>query len=337
MYFAGLLLALSGFIAPAVSVSADAPSMPEPPMAVRDSMNGYKLSDFIAFAKKWRFISPTYRKDSGAMRFVYANDKAWKIMKAGRIDYPDGAAFAKAIYTTHSDEAFADSYRPAEIVSYQLMIKDKARFPETDGWGYVLTTGTGLVTGESDRAKSLACHACHSLVKDRGYVFIRPVAAGPLLADEAVKPVFGADQAIRPAPPWYKQLPFVEQDREKLPQRLQKAIPPKYKKIQLMTGNIQEHNFSGMMYEIRIALAAQAALTKQAVALVPSKGAWFSLAYPDPKDPACQDAHAKRNGVNIIVVSTGAVRAVPTIPLTDIEERYPLQTAKFCQEPPDAQ
>ncbi len=52
------------------------------------------------------------------------------------------------------------------------MLKDSKRFPERDGWGYA----TFQYDSASDtwKAKSddgAACHACHTLVKARDFVF----------------------------------------------------------------------------------------------------------------------------------------------------------------------
>src|SRR6185436_10943563 len=60
----------------------------------KDEMNGYKLSDFPDFEKKWKLVTVRFRKDTGEMRFTYANDLAFENLQKGVIDYPDGAIFA---------------------------------------------------------------------------------------------------------------------------------------------------------------------------------------------------------------------------------------------------
>lgn len=72
-------------------------------------MNGYSLSQFPDFIKKWHFVTVRYRKDAHEMRFSYANDKAWETLQAGAKKYPDGAVFAKLGIMTQEDLAFSAS------------------------------------------------------------------------------------------------------------------------------------------------------------------------------------------------------------------------------------
>ena len=68
---------------------------PKSPYAGLEKMNGISLKDYRGFDKKWKLVTVRYRKDTGEMRFVYANPLAEKTLMSGKTDYPDGAVFAK--------------------------------------------------------------------------------------------------------------------------------------------------------------------------------------------------------------------------------------------------
>src|SRR4051812_4515226 len=46
-------------------------------------MNGHSLREFVGFEKNWKLVTVRFRKDTGELRFTYANDLAWKNLKAG--------------------------------------------------------------------------------------------------------------------------------------------------------------------------------------------------------------------------------------------------------------
>jgi hypothetical protein len=86
---------------------------------------------------------------------------------------PDGAAFVKIEWTKVRDSAAPyGATVPGNLAEVAFMLKDSKRFPETDGWGYA----TFQYDSASDtwKAKSdvgAPCHACHTLVKGRDFVF----------------------------------------------------------------------------------------------------------------------------------------------------------------------
>ena len=185
-------------------------------------MNGYALEDYADFWKnpnKWHFVTVRYRKDSGEMRLTYANDIAWKALLAGGKDYPDGAVFGKVGLLTHEDPAFTSSAVPSGARRYQLMIKDKKKWPDTDGWGYALFDWQGLAVREDQDIAAQACHACHALVPERDYVFSEPFrleigAKAPVPQAEALPRI--SFETIS-----FSELP--EKAREKMPEGLKQA------------------------------------------------------------------------------------------------------------------
>jgi hypothetical protein len=141
----------------------------------KDSMGGYKIEDFGSFAETWKMITVRYREDSEEMRVVYANPLAAKTLgsatKGGKINYPDGSVFAKIGVKTDRDPLFASSIVPSGARRFQFMIRDKKKYAETDGWGYVLFDSEGLTFPGDEKANVTACHACHRVAAGRDFVF----------------------------------------------------------------------------------------------------------------------------------------------------------------------
>lgn len=96
---------------------------------------------------------------------VYANAAAVDGLRGG--EYADGASFAfdQFAYVTR-DKLSTEGKR----VLLGVMVKDRARFPDTGGWGFEAWAGDSrsqrLV---NDGGQS--CYGCHTQVEKRGYVF----------------------------------------------------------------------------------------------------------------------------------------------------------------------
>jgi Cytochrome P460 len=90
---------------------------------------------------------------------------------------PDGAAFAKVEWAKARETVPYAVTVPGNLAEVAFMLKDSKRFPKTDGWGYATFTydsasDTWKVKGEGTGSDfALPCHACHTIVKDRDFVF----------------------------------------------------------------------------------------------------------------------------------------------------------------------
>ena len=58
------------------------------------------------------------------------------------------------------------------------MVKDRRAFKKTNGWSYFLYVDGVHSKPEDDEQKNLACHACHTIVKNKDYVFSAPSFLG---------------------------------------------------------------------------------------------------------------------------------------------------------------
>ena len=90
---------------------------------------------------------------------------------------PDGAAIAKVEWRKSRPAVSAYGVTvPGALTEVAFMLKDAKRFPNTDGWGYATfkydaSSDTWTAFGES-AAFANTCHACHTIVKARDYVFL---------------------------------------------------------------------------------------------------------------------------------------------------------------------
>jgi len=251
--------------------------------AGRSEMNGYQLNDFKDFEKKWRLVTVRYRKDTGELRWTFANDLAWKVLSKGSVDYPKGAAFAKVGIVTVEDSQFPSSAVPSGARRYQFMVRDEKKHAETGGWGYALFDVEGKTFPENPKQAAMACYACHQVVKNRGQVFSQPFQFAPYLKDAFISSAAG-----------FHTLTFDWQDSKGLPSQLKQHLPKETKRIRVLTDKtIRDHLFQGTLDEIRPSLQREAYEHQSPAALISSDNSRFSLMIPVQR-PGCKTGRAFR-------------------------------------------
>lgn len=136
------------------------------------SPNGITYSD--AF-KSWKVISMTTLYDK-SMRVIYGNDIAVKAIETENFHpWPDGAAVVKAVWEQVENEY--GEVRPGKFINAQFMVKDAARYKDTEGWGFAKFNGQELKpTGKAANFASISCISCHrQLAEETGYLFNVPL------------------------------------------------------------------------------------------------------------------------------------------------------------------
>lgn len=229
------------------------------------TMNGYSYEEFKDFEKNWHFVTVRYRGDTKEMRFTYANDIAYKALLKGTNHYPDGARFGKISIQTQQDVAFPSSRLPSGTVRHTFMVRDTNRHKETAGWGYALFDPSGKPYSGDHKTESLACAACHQIVKDSGHVFSK---------------VMALNFNVSKSKTWTNRLTFLKTEREKIPRILLQKISPEIKFVYLIDGSLRQHLFFGTLDEIRPALLEEVKNTGQAAGLLSIDETKFSVAYP---------------------------------------------------------
>ncbi len=240
-------------------------------------MSGYRLSDYKGFEKKWHLVTVRYRKDTGELRWVYANPRAFKALMNHATDYPDGAVFAKIALATHDDPEFKASVVPGGVRRYQLMVRNKIRHPDTGGWGYALFDANGRTLPENLTTQVQACVACHSLVPKRGLIFSQPVSLVPMNPSQVA--LLARDFGVR--------LEFTSVDVAQLPD-LVRAQCEGIKTVRVLKGDLQDHLFQGTLDEIRPTLALEVKKSGLPSLLMSRDGVRFSGVFLDPKGKSCE-------------------------------------------------
>lgn len=231
--------------------------------AGRNSMNGIDWSAYKDFPQNWQMVTVRYRQDTSEMRFVYANDIAAQALKAGVTDYPDGAVFGKVGALTKQDLLFPSSMIPSGVRRFQLMVRNKSLYKDTDGWGYALFDEAGKTQAEDPRLMALACAACHRLANVRGQVF-----------STALSEVAHSRVA------WIAEDRFRVAQRADLPEFIQKLLPQHITQIKQLRGELEKNLFQGTLDEIKPVLAQEAVRSSMPALLLSSDKKRYSLVFP---------------------------------------------------------
>ena len=245
--------------------------------AGKTEMNGISYKEYEGFDKKWEFLTVRYRTDTSEQRFVYANPVAARALKAGVVDYPDGAVFAKIGFVTEEDPAFKSSRVPSGAVRYQFMVRDKKKYATTGGWGYALFDANKTTYEGDFKTQAAACYACHQLVPKRGEVFstaLKISAFAPLPAANAA-----ASEVVPDIP---QSLKFATVSARKLPEMIRRSLP-EGAQVRSVVGSLRDHVFRGTIDEIRPSLVAESRRSGKVAALVASDNLQFSAVYPDKR------------------------------------------------------
>jgi hypothetical protein len=311
------LLLLAALIFPVALLAAETPpeKKPEKLFGGKERMNGYALSDYPDFWKKWHFVTVRYRRDTGEMRLTYANDIAWKALLAGGTDYPEGAIFSKIGLMTQDDPAFTSSAVPSGAQRYQLMVKNKKKHAGTDGWGYALFDASGKTFNEDPKVQEEACHACHELVPERDYVFSQPMHLALGKMDILTPPAAGLPE---------KRISFSIWKVKDLPEKIRKSIPAHFAEARMLDGILREKMFQGTIDEIRPTLMREAAGSKNPVLLLSTDGQRFSMVMPEKDSDPCT-THDGKKGIGLVAVYT-------TRPGEKAE--YPVKSMNVCEAAP---
>ncbi|MBY0452544.1 MAG: cytochrome P460 family protein [Bdellovibrionaceae bacterium] len=244
-----------------------------------DEMSGVKLNDFADFEKKWKLVTVRFRRDTGEMRFTYANDSAYEALMKSSTDYPKGAVFAKIGFKTDQDPGFPSSVVPTQSRRYQFMIRDQAKFSKTDGWGYALFDQDGFVFPENTETQTAACAACHRIVPERGYVFSEYLEMAPKK---------GAPKIKIPENHFTQKIKFEDVSVQKLPTDIQKLIPQMYKKVRVLKHEISQFLFQGTLDEIKPALSEESVGSKKPALILSTDQKSYTLVFIENLEIKCE-------------------------------------------------
>jgi hypothetical protein len=244
-------------------------------------MHGYRLTSFGDFSK-WQLITVRYRKDTDELRWSYANEKAWKVFRQGKTEYPDGAVFAKQGFHEVPDPDFSSSAVPGHTARIQFMVKNKRKFASTGGWGYLIFDGEGKVLAKNPVTDSVACHACHQLVERKGYIFSDYIHRGT-----GVNPWPRATNNNRGHAAFSSGITFVTDLKSALPAKISSHIPSKWTSVDILhAGKVNKYSFTGTTHELMPLLLDQAKKEKRPIVFYSEDLVHYTLIVPSNEE--CQ-------------------------------------------------
>ena len=118
----------------------------------------------------YRVVATHYRTDKNELRYILANDIAYKALKSGVGTMPEGSKIVKIGWDVKAMESFPVALEAKTIQRVEYMIRDKRLHKEADGWGYarfVYKDGKYQPWGGDIQS----CVACHASVKESDALF----------------------------------------------------------------------------------------------------------------------------------------------------------------------
>lgn len=237
--------------------------------AGKTAMNGISYEKYKNFPQDWTLITIRFRKDTSEMRLTYANKIALETLLKGKIDYPDGAVFAKTGIFTGEDSQFPSSVVPRAVRRYQVMVKNKKNYSNTGGWGYALFDANGKTYPEEPTAAQQACFACHAIVENRGYVFSEPFNFTT------------SAKLIRQPQLGKKSFRFTSLKSQSLKENIRVLIPSRYSIVSsLEDKRLKENVFQGTLDELKPLLENEALASKRPAIFFSTDGSKFVVVLP---------------------------------------------------------
>jgi len=142
---------------------------------------GLAFSEFRGY-ETWQLVSAS--QDGALMAAIVANPVMMAAYQAGvpgnGKPFPDGSKMAKIHWNPKKLETFPAATVPGTLHDVDFMVKDSTRFKDSGGWGYAVfdydaksdTFTPGTLADNPPQGNDAKCgFACHTIVKNRDYVF----------------------------------------------------------------------------------------------------------------------------------------------------------------------
>ena len=233
-------------------------------------MNDISFENYKNFLQDWTLVTIRFRKDTGEMRLTYANKIALETLQVNGYDFKEGAVIAKTGIATSPDPSFTSSIVPRFIRRYQLMVKDKKKYKDTNGWGYALFDPEGKTFPEDPIETQQSCHACHSIVEDQGYVFSRPFSFA------APKKFISFRTNTKTV------LSFEEYSRNNLSKSMIEFVPKQFEKVsRLVFDKLSKNIFQGALDELKPILEEEVLTKRRPAFFISADSLKFVLVVPN--------------------------------------------------------
>ena len=142
---------------------------------------GLAFSEFRGY-EGWQVVATS--QNDKLVAVILANPVMIKAFQAGIPGngkaFPDGSKMAKIHWTPKKNQHFPDTTIPGALHDVDFMVKNSKRFADSGGWGWAVfnhdaaagTFSPGTTADSPPQGNDAKCGvACHTLVKQRDYVF----------------------------------------------------------------------------------------------------------------------------------------------------------------------
>jgi hypothetical protein len=142
---------------------------------------GLAFSDFRGY-EKWQTVGVS--QAGTLIEVIVSNPAMVEAYEAGipgnGKSFPDGSKMAKIHWNAKKSTAPGQALVSDTLHDVDFMVKDSRRFADSGGWGYAFfkydaasdTFTPGTMADQPPQANDAKCgYACHTVVKDRDYVF----------------------------------------------------------------------------------------------------------------------------------------------------------------------
>jgi len=142
---------------------------------------GLAFSEFRGY-ESWQTVSISQNEKLGAV--ILANPVMINAYQSGipgnGKPFPDGSKMAKIHWNPKKMETFPTATVPASLHDVDFMVKDSKRFADSGGWGWAAfkydaasdTFTPFTLADQPPQGNDAKCGlACHTIVKNRDYVF----------------------------------------------------------------------------------------------------------------------------------------------------------------------
>jgi hypothetical protein len=206
------------------------------------------------------------------------------------------------------------------------MVRDKARFAKTNGWGYSAFDSSGRPIRDHSIMSTASCAGCHRLVPERGFVFSKPwdidTSSGEI------------GESARKNTRLLPELDFKTLEISKLPKRLRKELPKSQRSVRLADAAISGRFSRPALDSARPLLTREAIRSGQPALLRTNDGMLVFATWVEKLNAACGADGRVGNLMKSISQAqatkafeqplTYCVHDLPDTPVLGLEKKPPL-------------
>ena len=147
------------------------------PSSFEKEMNSLKMPEnklpfnLIKDFEDYKIVATHFRTDKNELRYILADEKAFKALKSNKLPLPEGSKVVKIGWDVEKMGNFPVALEAKEVQRIEYMVKDSKNYP-IDGWGYARFVKKDGKYESWDKGTQ-GCISCHAAASDNDYLFTR--------------------------------------------------------------------------------------------------------------------------------------------------------------------